>query len=212
MTVLYIILGLLLLCGALFFSSLTLTVDYNEKFTAKVGWLGLKLNLAKEKKEKPKKEKSPKKKADGKPKRKEESALKKRFRENSFSENVRFVIGLLREIFPQFKYLLRHTRVRQLKLDLKIVGADAAKTAIEYGGVCSVLYPFLAWADSFLDLSMKKVDVSADFAGEKSKALFHVKLKIRVIILLISAFKLIKLYLKLTEVNENERKKHKFNH
>ncbi|MBQ8550917.1 MAG: DUF2953 domain-containing protein [Clostridia bacterium] len=211
MTVLYIILGLLLLCGALFFSSLTLTVDYNEKFTAKVGWLGLKLNLAKEKKEKPKKEKSPKKKVDGKPK-KEESALKKRLRENSFSENVRFVIGLLREIFPQFKYLLRHTRVRQLKLDLKIVGADAAKTAIEYGGVCSVLYPFLAWADSFLDLSMKKVDVSADFAGEKSKALFHVKLKIRVIILLISAFKLIKLYLKLTEVNENERKKHKFNH
>jgi hypothetical protein len=197
---------------AALFSSLTITLDYDENLAVKVGWLGLKLNLNKKKQEPKEKEKSRKQKTEKKTEKKEESALKKRFRENSFSENVRFVISLLRELFPQFKYLLRHTKIRQFKLDLKIVGADAAKTAIEYGGVCSVIYPFLAWADSFLDLSMKKVDVLADFTGKKSAARLHLKIKIRVIILLISAFKLIKLYLKLTEVNENERKKHKFNH
>jgi len=211
MTVLYIILGLLALILLLLFCSLSITVDYDNKLSVKLGFLGMRFNLMKKKKKEKKKEKKgDNKKAKSKPK--EPSPLETKWKEKNFMGKVRFVIEIMREVVPQLKYMLSHTRVRGLRLDIRVANPDAAKTAVEYGNVCSLLYPFLSWLQGFLDISMKKVNVTAAFGEEKCSAKLHFKVKIRVIILLITAFKLIKIYLDLMEVPQNERKKHRFNH
>ena len=212
MLVLYIILGILALFVLLLFCSLTLTVDYDKKFTVRLGFLGMKWTLGKEKKQKPQKIKKEKGKTGAKKEAKEPSVLAMRFKEKNFLGKIRFIIDIAKKVVPELKYMLSRTRVRELSLDIRVGGSDAAKTAVHYGNVCSLVHPFLSWLQGFLDISMKRVNVSAAFGEEKSSARLHVKFKIRVIILLITAFKLIKIYLDLMEVPQNERKKHRFNH
>ncbi len=203
MTVLLIILIILALLCFLLFSSVTLAVDYDGKLTVTAGYLGLKFPLGK-------KEKKKSKKKSGGKKGKEPTALEKKFKAKSFKEKVRFVVDTLRSVMPQIKYLLSHTRVRKLDVDLRVASPDAAKTAIEYGGVCSIVYPFLSWTQGYVDISVKRVDITAAFGEERSKAAIHLKIKLRVIILITAVFKLLPIYQKLTEDSNNERKKHRF--
>ncbi len=207
MVVLYIILGLLALIALLLFMPICITVDYAEKLTAKLSFLGIRFDLSKERKPK----KSIKASKEKKGKKEKPGALRELFEGKSFLENLKLIIALLRGIMPQIKYVLRHTRVRRFNLDIKIANADAAKTALEYGAACAAVYPFLSWAQSFTDISMEKVNVLAAFGEEKCSASAHLKIKIRVIILLMAIIKLLPIYQKLTEDKNNERKKHKCN-
>lgn len=197
MTVLWIILGILGLILFLLFSSLTLTVDYDKKLSVKLRFLGIKIPLDKKKKKKKKKTKEP-------------TPLEKKWKEKGFIERIKFAIKLLKSIMPQIKYVLAHTRVRELETEIRIANPDAAKTAIEYGSVCSVVYPFLSFAQEYVDISLGKVDVFAAFGEEKCSFRTHLKIKWRVLTLLIAVFKLLPIYQKLMEVPQNERKKHRF--
>ncbi len=207
MTALFIVLGILALIALLLFSFATLTVDYNQKLTITAGFLCFHFPIG----QKPRKKKAKGKgKKGAKKAKKEPTALEKKFKAKSFKEKVSFVIEILREVMPQIKYLLSRVRVREFETELRIGTPDAAKTAIEYGSVCSAVYPFLSWAQGYVDISVKRVDITAAFGEEKCSARLHLKLKLRVITLIIAVFKLLPIYQKLTEDSNNERKKHRF--
>ncbi len=198
MTVLWIILGLLGLILLLLFSSLTLSVDYDKKLVVALKFLGIKIPLDKSRKNKKKK------------KPKEPTPLEKKWKAKGFCDKIKFAVKTLKSVMPQIKYVLSHIRVRKLEAEIRVANPDAAKTAIEYGGVCSVVYPFLSFAQEYVDISIGRVDVFAAFGEEKCSFRAHLKIKIRVIILLIAVFKLLPIYQKLMEVPQNERKKHRF--
>lgn len=206
MIALYILAAIAAAFIALLLCSVTLTLDYDKSFEASVGFLGFKINLT-DKKQKPKREKTKERPKEPKP----ENPLITRFKSNSVSQNVREGAEILRSVLPVIKNLLSHIRVRQLDFSMRVADFDAAKTAMEYGAVCTAVYNLLSWLDSFLDLSAKRVDIIAAFSEEKSTVRLHVKLKLRVIIMLCAAYKLFLIYKNLTEEKINERQEHSVN-
>ncbi len=205
MTVLIIVLSVLALLAAVLLSFLTLSVGYDETFSAYIGFLGLKFSLTKEGKEK--KEKQPK----GEKTEKPQNRLVSKVKSNSLTDNVTLISDTVKDILPILGNLLKHMRVRKFMLDIRIASFDAAKTAIDYGRVCSAVYPTVSLLSSFMDMTVKKVDITSAFGETKSSAKFNLKLKMRVIILLIAAVKLFLVYKNMTEDTQNERKQHKVN-
>ncbi len=207
MIALYIVLGLLALICLLLFCFVTLTVSFDRNLSVYVGALGIRFCLfpkgKKKKGDKPKKGKTKKS--------KEENPIVNRFKSNTFTENVREVSDIVRSLVPILKNLLKRIRVREFTLDMRIANFDAAKTATDYGMVCSTVYPALSVLSTVVDLSLKKVDITAAFGETKSTVKIYVKIKLQVIILLIAAIKLFLNVKNLTEDVQNEREQHKIN-
>lgn len=96
--------------------------------------------------------------------------------------------GVLKEIalsvqliFQKLAFVLKHIRIRKLHFVCINGGTDAAKTAIEYGQTCSVVYPLLGYVQSAMPGKIKDVKtvVRCDFDREKSILAFDVVLSTR---------------------------------
>lgn len=201
MTVLYIVFGILLFICFLLFFPLSLVFDYGDDLFAYVRICGIKIKLAggKAKQKKQKSEEKPKK-------RKRENFFKSKIKERGISTAISDFVNFAQGVWGRVGFILSHIAVRDFCLCVRVAGSDAAMTAIEYGAVCSVLYPFLNFLYTQADFKMKQVDVVADFDGKDSDIRFHIKLKTRPIIPIIAAVGFYGEYLKLTEDEKNERK------
>ena len=201
MIALYIFAALILIIFLLLISTVTLTVSFDERFSVFVGFWGFKINLTKEKSHKHGKEE----------KQKNENAGLAYLKGRSFTESVRKTAELLKQVLPEVKKLLSHIRVRALKLFVRVADFDAAKTAVEYGAVSAAVYNLLAWLESFMDLSVKEINIISAFGEQNPSAKLYLKLKARVITLLCTAFRLFVIYRNFTEESVNERQKHSVN-
>ena len=115
-----------------------------------------------------------------------------------FSEEIGF--------FSRLKYILKKLIVSQFKLNISVSGDDAAQTALLYGGVCSVLYPAVAFLESFITFKEDELKILCDYEKDKSELHLFIEAKIRVVYLLIAVFKLIPVIKTiLKEVKENEQ-------
>ncbi len=104
-------------------------------------------------------------------------------------------IGAVKEIFifangllSKFKNNLKHILVRRLCLDINIASSDAAQTAIEYGAVCSVVYPTLSLICSLANVKLKQININADFDKKEPDFSFSAIIRVKVIFLLKLAF------------------------
>ncbi|MBQ2265972.1 MAG: DUF2953 domain-containing protein, partial [Clostridia bacterium] len=104
----------------------------------------------------------------------------------------------IREIKPQ----LLKIKFRKFKLDLIIVGEDAAMTAIEYGAVCGIVYPVLSFIDQNLNIKLKQINVEAGFKHKESEFSTSFDVKANALLLLIIAFKALKEYKNFSVRNE----------
>lgn len=206
MTAFFILIGVLLIFAVFLLSSVSLTVRYEEQLKLSVGFWGVKINVL------PKKSKDSEKPREKK--KKQQTDEKKsffpleRFRHNTLSANVREVVALLRLILPEIKHLLSKTRVRSFNLDIRVANFDAARTAVEYGAVCAAVSNLLVLLGQFIDISVKKVDITAVFGEERSSVRLFFKLRLRVCMMLGLAFRLFVIYKKFTEGSINERQEH----
>jgi hypothetical protein len=79
-------------------------------------------------------------------------------------------------------WLTKKIKAKQLKLDIICGGSDAADAAIEYGVVCSAVYPFIGYLETNFKGAEKALDVNigCDFENE---AYFgtDIKIKLRII-------------------------------
>lgn len=201
MTVWYITVGILLFVCLLLLCPLSLVLDYDEDLFAYIRIFGIKIKLAggKEKKKKQKSEENPKK-------EEKKNFFKSKIKERGIATAIGDFISFVRGVFDRVGFILSHISVRDFRLCVRVAGSDAAMTAIEYGAVCAVLYPFLNFLYTQADFKMKQVDVVSDFDSKESDIRLHIKLKTRPIILIIAAVGFYSEYLKLTEDEKNERK------
>ena len=109
-----------------------------------------------------------------------------------------FASAVIREIKPQ----LLKIKFRKFKLDLIIVGEDAAMTAIEYGAVCGIVYPVLSFIDQNLNIKLKQINVEAGFKHKESVFSTSFDVKANALLLLIIAFKALKEYKNFSVRNE----------
>ncbi len=210
MIALIIIGALLFLILLILFLPLNVFVSFKDEFYVKVKFVGIKLYETNEKKNQ-----KDKKKTEGVSSEKEEnmalgeskelfSFLKKKY---GFIGGVKKLLVLFREMLAHIKPYLRHIKFKNIIVSITVSSDDAAATAIEYGKVCGLAYPVLSYLDSYSTVNFKKIDIKSDFDSNKKEFEFSLKIKLQIIYMLISVFKIYSDYKNFTlKENYDERK------
>lgn len=181
MTALYIILGIIAFFVIVLSIPVVLDLEYTDAVRCKASWLFLKFNLypfpeKKKKEEKPKEEKKeekPEEKKEEAPKPKKENFLKTFYNNQGLSGVIELLnncVAALKRF--SVKLVKRAVIIKKFHLDVHITEDDAAATAIKYGKVCSGLYPSLGFICSNMKVKDYKVNVFADYCGEKTTVEF----------------------------------------
>lgn len=137
---------------------------------------------------------------------KNKGTFKKILKHLGFKGTINFLFGEEIGFFSRLKYILKKLTVKCFKLDIRISSDDAAQTALLYGGVCSVVYPVVAFLDTFMTFKKNDINLVCDYKKEKSELYFFFEAKIKSVYLLIAGFKIIPIIKKiLKEVKENEQ-------
>ena len=103
-------------------------------------------------------------------------------KKESISSKVTGFVTVFMLLTDSNLWLAKKIKAKQLKLDIICGGSDAADAAIEYGVVCSAVYPFIGYLETNFKGAEKALDVNigCDFENE---AYFgtDIKIKLRII-------------------------------
>ncbi len=137
---------------------------------------------------------------------KNKGTLQKILNHLGFKGTVNFIFSEEIGFFSRLKYIIKKLIISHFKLNIFVSSDDAAQTALLYGSVCSVLYPVVAFLESFITFKDDDMKILCDYEKEKSELHLFIEAKIRVFYLLKAGFKLIPIIKAiLREVKENEQ-------
>ena len=207
MTLLIIITIVLFMILGVLFIPVHVDLSYTDDFNFKVSFL--KITLFKSGKEKTKKKKTP---TQPKEKKQKNSTLndaksyfKKKRKKDGFVAVVKEVMTLTKEVLSHIKWLLRYISISKVKLDVTVGTPDAAQTAIDYGMVCSCIYPVTALLEGVAHIGFKEINVTSDFENAKCDFEFVATVKMQIFYLAFCAFRVYKTFNKfVTEKLKNE--------
>ena len=202
MPVLYIIGGVLLLTALILFLPITAQIKFKDDLSLKIKFLGITVYKLKEKEEKPKEKIDKKEKAEQKPEEKEQGIFSKLKAKYGFKDAIKEIFEFAGKVIREIKPQLLKIKFRKFKLDLVIVGEDAAMTAIEYGAVCGIVYPVLSFIEQNLNIKLKQINIEAGFKQSESSFSTSFDIKANVILFFIIAFKAFKEYKNFSVRNE----------
>ena len=183
MKILFIILGVLIALIALillFNVKVAVKIDYTDKVFTEIRLFG-----------KPVKSKG---------------TFKKILKHLGFKGTINLLFGEEIGFFSRLKYILKKLVGKHFKLNISVSGDDAAQTALLYGGVCSVLYPVVAFLESFITFKEDDIKILCNYEKERSELHLFIEAKVQAFYLLKAGFKLIPVIKAiLREVKENEQ-------
>ncbi len=103
-------------------------------------------------------------------------------------------LGLLKDVLVELVGLLKHCKGEKFQLEIVCYSDDAALAAIHYGECCAVVYPILGFINSLLKIKerKRKIDIRCDYNCGKSSVAFEFCLSVKILYILIAAFKVVK--------------------
>lgn len=191
MPFLYALIGIILFIIVLFLIPVRVTAHYEDTFEMSVqyGFIRLKLFPQKEKKNENKKTKKKKDKPENtqekpdsqnkKNKKDKNDKVKKDnifvtfYKNQGFEAVIQLIADAMGATTGMFGGIFRHFVFRELYLEMKISGPDAAATAIKYGQISAAVFPAMGYICSKAKVRKYNVDISPDFLAVKDKAMFH---------------------------------------
>ncbi len=178
MPVLYTLLGIISFIIVLFLIPVRVTGHYEGTFEMYVKYLFIRIKIfpSEEKKKKPEKEKKNKKEKkpkEEKPKEKGDNIFLTFYNNQGFEGVIQLIADSLNAIGGLFGGIFRHFVFRELYLEMKIAGSDAAETAIKYGKISSAVFPAMGLLCTKARVKKYNVDISPDFLANKDEAMFH---------------------------------------
>ncbi len=107
--------------------------------------------------------------------------LKEDAQNGEISDSVNKVITLLTLLSSQLKWLVKKLRIDLLRILIVCGGGDAAETAMDYGAVCGLVYPFFGYVTENLNLkkNAEELNIGCDFEGE-SHFEFDITVSVRI--------------------------------
>ncbi|MBE6754849.1 MAG: DUF2953 domain-containing protein [Ruminococcaceae bacterium] len=182
MPFLYTLLGIILFIIVLFLIPVRVTAHYEGTFEMYVQYLFLKIRLfpkeekeKQPKKEKETKEKDDKKKQNKKPKEKGDNIFLTFYNNQGFEGVLQLIADTMNAVGGMFGGIFKHFVFRELYLEMKVSGSDAAETAIKYGKISSAVFPAMGYLCSKARVKKYNIDISPDFLAVKDEAMFHLK-------------------------------------
>lgn len=204
MIILYIFAVILLILAVFLVLPITVDFSFQNEFNIRVFLASFKvfdskkeekteivIENIKPKKEKPKKE------------NKIKIAFDNKKKKDGTINAVKYFLGVLSEILKKLVWFIKKIDFRHFVLNLTVSSEDAAKTAIEYGSVCTAVYPMLSFLTANSNLKLDKVNISADFDKTAIDFSCFLTMKTRVIILVIAGIKVLIEYKKLIKEGKN---------
>jgi len=196
----FILIAILLILALILFTNIKIKIKYYETFNIDFyfGWFKIPQSLfeKKEKEKKPENEvKNDDKTKNDKPKNKFIDKIKQKGIHQSFLEVIEFLSPVLKEV----ESFLKRIKIDPLKIDIKMVGDDAAKLAIDYGKFCAVYYPIIELIDSKTKCKNINSNVYVDYVDKSPSIYIKTELKFRLVFGIISGLKIVNLFLKLKE-------------
>lgn len=191
-----IIIGVLFFClAAILFLPLDAVINFKEEFGFKVKFSGIRVfTLKKDAEEKVESKAQLETTAAEKGETETYGIFKKLKGKYGFSGAVKQIFELIKDILPHIKRLLKHIKFKRIILNINIAEEDAAKTAVDYGRVCSVAYPVLSYFESIASVKYKAVNISSDFESKQSQFDFSAVIRARIFFLIIAAIKIYFVY------------------
>ncbi len=173
MIALYILGAFALLIFLLLFSSVSVSCRVDDDVKVKIRYLFLKFNLPKHRK-KSKAKTSQKKQA--KP-----SYIKQLIEQNGLLGAIKELLFIVKTILSRGMNLAHHIRVKRFNMVVTAASDDPAKTAVEYGALCSVVFPALSGFQSLMKWNDRKTEVlvNSDFCAEKPTLFIDFKIKLK---------------------------------
>lgn len=174
-----ILLVIVFLIGFIIFCPFSIELEYREEVSLKIGYIMPVFRIL-PKKKKSAKEKPSEKKSSGEEKSEKKDKPKKKNAVWEFTkkQGLEGIIELLKEITAIILKLvdtIRRHIVMKTRLDLLVVGNDAADTAMKFGYACSAIYPLLSLIDSHTKLKKHEEYIDAGFEAEKTQVRFILK-------------------------------------
>ncbi len=174
MTVLYILLGLIVLIISAAFLNINLMIEYKEELSIKIRILFFKFDI----------KKRFEKDADktGEKVLKDTKAEAGEGRKNrTAGEIIGFIKYLTRIIKDILKTFFKYARLKICYMDVRVASDDAAKTARLYGLVCQAVYYLIEFLNHFTTLKKndKKINVYSDFLKEECGIKFKIVLTLK---------------------------------
>lgn len=185
MIILFIILGILLFLFLLTLIPVGVEARYRNRLycVLKIGFVRIRLLPQKPKKKKksakkPSRSEKTKKK---KPEKNESFSFKELFKENGVSGLLNILKKILSLITGALKDVFRHIIIKELSIYIVAAGDDAADTAMNYGYVCSAVYPAVSAITQICKCKTFSVLADPDFTdGAKSRAVCRLDAHIRI--------------------------------
>ena len=200
MIFLYILLGILALLVLLSLAPIKICVLADEQFSLKIEFLFWKQRLLPQQQS----EKSQNETAENK--------SKKLIGKGGVFSNIGELFNLLKILFSKVLWIVKKIKIHKLKSVVTIATEDAAKTGVEYGAACSLIYPALGFLGSMTDISAAEVEVKADFDSNEMQLFLNCEISLKLLFALIAAVSALWQYIKIRYKNndvliQNERKK-----
>lgn len=173
---------LLLLCPV------RLDLKWSEELSATAGWLFLKFKLLPQ--PETQKNKSPKQKSpdsDQQSPKESKAALGAKPGE-LVAQYAGLIPALLGRLKKSVVYILRHIKVKKLRLDLLIAREDAAETAVAFGKANQAVYTALGLLQGLMKFRCQpEINIGFDYLGQQETACFSGRISIAPLFVLIGA-------------------------
>lgn len=111
-----------------------------------------------------------------------------------FAGAVKDLAKFAGDILKRAKSPLSHTHIRHFTLDITVASDNAANTAVEYGAVCSTVYPAVSAVCSLMKVRINHVNVYSDFERKEPEFYFSASVRLRVIFALQALWGIFKEY------------------
>ena len=198
--ILWILAAIILLLLLLLILPIAVKLEYKDEFKARVKYCFIPVFSTDKVKAEPNTTEQEKK----TPKKKKPNIFKSIYKEKGLMGSVKYFAGLAEILINRLKYVLKHIIFRDIRFLLTVASADAAQTAINYGAVCSAVYPLFSSLFCVADCKAESIDVSADFNSEASKIEFSFEVRTLPIFLIIATITALFEYKKYKAENEAE--------
>lgn len=207
MTALMIIFAVVVIILILLLAPIHLNAVFDNELTLKLRYLFLIFTIvpAKEKKAKKKNKSTKENKSEKKPeKEKKNSKIKDIISKKGISGLIDIVKEIASIATGTLADLFKHIVISKLYIDISVSDDDAAQTAINYGYICSGLYPSLGIILAQISHCKKQViNVYPDFDGNETKIDCEIRLHIKALFaisaFLKAFFRAVKLYKNIEE-------------
>jgi hypothetical protein len=173
---LYILLGVILLISLIMLLPIKLFVNYSKEIKCYLSVWFVKFQLYPSKPKKSKKKKKVKsEKVEEKSKDKKEKTKKKK--------ELRSIVDIIKQVAKLATGVLKdffcHIIIKNMMLSIKVVGNDAADTAVKYGYYCSAVYPAVGAIVRVVNCEKYGIDIYPDFdENAESEITFELEAKV----------------------------------